>query len=139
MVILSGCAGLDTKPPQFKVNITNMKILESTLMEQRYQVDLRIMNRSNKALDIDGMSFDIELNGKDFASGVSNTQFKLEPLSETVVNVTVSSTIFGIIRQVNGFKKMKSGPFKYELSGTVYTSSSLFGISFLEQGEVDLN
>ncbi len=108
-------------------------------MEQRYQVDLRIMNRSNKALDIDGMSFDIELNGKDFASGVSNTQFKLEPLSETVVNVTVSSTIFGIIRQVNGFKKMKSGPFKYELSGTVYTSSSLFGISFLEQGEVDLN
>ena len=139
IVFLSGCAGLDTKPPQFKVNISNMKILESTLMEQRYQVDLRIMNRSKETFDIDGMSFDIELNGKDFASGVSNENVKLGPLSETVVTVTVSSTIFGIIRQVNGFKQLKSEPFKYELSGTVYTSGSLFGISFLEQGEVDLN
>lgn len=137
-VFLSGCAGLDTKPAQFKVNITNMKVLESTLMEQRYQVGLRIMNRSKQTFDIDGMSFDIELNGRDFASGVSNEKIKLEPLSETVVNVTVSSTIFGIIRQVNGFKQLKSEPFKYELSGSVYTSGSLFGISFLEQGEVDL-
>lgn len=96
------------------------------------------MNRSKQTFDIDGMSFDIELNGKDFASGVSNEKIKLEPLSETVVNVTVSSTIFGILRQVNGFKTLKSEPFKYELSGSVYTSGSLFGISFLEQGEVDL-
>ncbi len=138
VVMLYGCAGLETKPEQFKVNISSMQILESSLMEQRYQVSLRIMNRTKETFNIDGMSFDIELNGKDFASGVSNEQFRLEALSETVVSVIVTSTIFGLIRQVNGLKQLKSKPFEYELSGSVYTSSGLFGIPFKEKGEVNL-
>lgn len=106
-------------------------------MEQRYQVSLRIMNRSRETFNIEGMSFDIELNDKDFASGVSNEQFRLEGLSETVVSVIVTSTIFGIVRQVHGLNQLKSKPFKYELSGTVYTSS-LFGEPFSNIGEVNL-
>lgn len=139
ITLLTGCAGLDTKPEQFKINISSMQLLESSLMEQRYQVNLRIMNRSKDTFNIDGMSFDIELNGKDFASGVSNERFKLEPLSESVVSVTVTSTIFGIIRQINSLEQLKSEPFKYELSGHVYTGTGLFGIPFRETGEVNLN
>ncbi|MCW8929961.1 MAG: LEA type 2 family protein [Gammaproteobacteria bacterium] len=137
VALLSGCAGLETKPAQFKVNISTMKMLESSLMEQRYQVSLRIMNRSKETLNVDGISFDIELNDKDFASGVSNGKFKLEPLSETVVDVTVTSTIFGLIRQVHSFKELESKPLKYELSGSVYTSNSMFGIPFTEQGDIN--
>lgn len=138
-IILAGCSGLDTKPEQFKVNISSLKILESSLMEQRYQVGLRMMNRSNELINIDGMSFDIELNDKDFASGVSNKKFQLEPLSEKVISVTVTSTIFGLIRQVNSLQQFKSKPFKYELNGYLYTSNSLFGMSFNETGEIKLN
>lgn len=139
VILLSGCAGLGSKPEQFKVKIASMQMLQSTLMEQRYQIGLRIMNRSKDRFNINGMSFDIELNGKDFASGVSNEQFKLEPLSETIVKVTVSSTIFGLIRQVNGLNQLKSKPFKYELSGRIYSDSGLSGIPFKEKGEVNLN
>ena len=138
-ILLSGCAGLDIKPEQFKINISSMQILESTLMEQQYLVSLRIMNRSKNTFNIDGMSFDIELNDRDFASGVSNEAFKLEPLSEIVVNVTITSTIFGLIRQVNSLQQLKSKPFQYELSGRIYTSSGLFGIPFKEKGEINLN
>jgi hypothetical protein len=53
--------------------------------------------------------------------------------------VTVTSTIFGLIRQVHGFKQLKSEPFKYDLSGSIYTGSSLFGIAFDEKGEINLN
>ncbi len=139
LVIVSGCAGLDTKPEQFKINISSMQMLESTLMEQRYQVKLRIMNRSKESLSIDGLSFDIELNDKDFASGVSDEKFKLEPLSETLVSVTVTSTIFGLIRQFKSLEKNQTKTFYYSLSGRIYTSSGLFGIPFNEKGEIDLN
>ncbi|MCP3849626.1 MAG: LEA type 2 family protein [Gammaproteobacteria bacterium] len=135
---LTACAGLETKPAQFKINISSMQVLESTLMEQRYQISLRIMNRSNEALDVNGMSFDVELNDRDFASGVSNASFTLAPLSEKVVDVTVTSTIFGLIRQVNAMKELKSKPFNYELSGHIYSSNNLFGIPFEEKGEVNL-
>ena len=138
VLLLSSCAGLDTKPEQFKINISSIQILESTLMEQRYQVKLRIMNRSQDSLTIDGMSFDIELNDEDFASGVSNEPFTLSPLSETIVSVSVTSTIFSLIRQFNAMKDRKSSPLNYELSGTIYISS-LFGIPFKEKGEINLN
>lgn len=138
ITLLPACAGLDIKPEQFKVNISSMQILESSLMEQHYQIDLRIMNRSKNTFNIDGMSFDIELNDKDFASGVSNKRFKLEPLSDIVISVTITSTIFAFIRQVNHLKNHKSAPFKYELSGNIYTSSSLFGIPFKQKGEINL-
>ena len=108
-------------------------------MEQHYQIDLRIMNRSKEIFNIDGMSFDIELNNKDFASGVSNQPFRLEPLSETVVSVKVTSTIFGLIRQINNLQQQKSEPFKYEVSGHVYTSSGMFGIPFKEKGEINFS
>jgi len=107
-------------------------------MEQRYEVKLRIMNRGKGAVSIDGMSFDIELNGKDFASGVSNEKIKIDSFSENIITVNVTSTIFGIIRQINSFKKLKSKPLKYEISGHIYTSSGLFGIPFSEKGEIDL-
>ncbi|WP_214660484.1 LEA type 2 family protein [sulfur-oxidizing endosymbiont of Gigantopelta aegis] len=138
IVFLFGCAGIETRPAQFKINIAAMKPLQSTLMEQRYQVDLRIMNRSNEEFSIDGFSFDVELNGKDFASGVSNEAFNLPALSEKVVSVEITSTIFGLVRQFNSFQKLNTEPFKYELSGSVYTRGSLFGIKFNEQGEINL-
>lgn len=138
LLVVSACSTITNKPDQFKINISTIQMLESTLMEQRFQVTLRIMNRSREAMSIDGMSFDIELNDKDFASGVSNEQVTLEPFSEGLVSVNVSSTIFDILRQINSLKDKKSQPFKYEISGHVYSGSSLLGIPFKEKGEIDL-
>lgn len=138
-IVLSGCAGIHSKPEDFKVNISSMQMLESTLMEQRFLVNLRIMNRSMEDLSIKGMSFDIELNDKDFASGVSNEQIQLDRLSEAVVSVTVTSTIFGIIRQIHGLQQDKAKAFKYTLSGHIYTGSGILGVPFKEQGEIDLS
>ncbi|MCU7800187.1 MAG: LEA type 2 family protein [gamma proteobacterium symbiont of Lucinoma myriamae] len=137
LLVVSGCSTIMNKPEQFKINISTIEMLESSLMEQRFQVKLRIMNRSREAVSIDGMSFDIELNDKDFASGVSNEKIMIEAFSEGLVSVR--STIFSILRQINNFKDKKSQPFKYKISGYVYSGSSLFGIPFNEKGEIDLN
>lgn len=106
------------QPDQFKVNISSMRMLESTLMEQRFQVSLRVMNRGREAVSIDGMSCDIELNGKDFASGVSNEKVSIPAFSEGIVSVNVTSTIFGIIRQLQGMQQNKPKTFHYQISGS---------------------
>ncbi len=139
ILFLSGCSAITTKPEQFKVNISSMQVLESTLMEQRFQVKLRVMNRTNNVVNIDGMSFDIELNDKDFASGVSNEQVTIEAFSENLISVNVTSTIFSILRQINSLQQNKSQAFKYKISGYVYSGSSLWGIPFQETGEINLN
>ncbi len=139
LLVLSGCASVVPQPDQFKVNISSMRMLESTLMEQRFQISLRVMNRGREAVSIDGMSFDIELNGKDFASGVSNKKVSIPAFSEGIVSVNVTSTIFGIIRQLHGMQQNKPKTFQYQISGSIYPTNSLLSIPFKEEGEIDLN
>ncbi len=138
-LLINACASIAPQPDQFKVNISSIHMSESTLMEQRFLVALRVMNRGRNAVSIDGMSFDIELNGKDFASGVSNEKVTIAAFSEAIVKVSVTSTIFGIIRQLHGLQQNKSNPFRYQISGSIYPSNSLLSIPFKEQGEIDLN
>ncbi len=137
IVLLSACASITPQPDQFKVNISAIQMTESTLMEQRFAVKLRIMNRGRDSVSIDGMSFDIELNGKDFASGVSNEKITIEPFSEGVLSVSVTSTIFGILRQLHGLQQNKNQPFNYEISGSIYPANSFLNIPFKEKGEID--
>lgn len=138
LMMLPGCAALSTKEDSLKVNLSSMQMLESTLMEQRFNVKIRVQNRNNDAIHIEGLTFDLALNGKDFASGVSNESVSIPPLSEALLSVDLTSTIFGLINQIQTMQSRKNQPFQYEFSGSFYTRDSLFGISFSEQGEIDL-
>lgn len=108
-------------------------------MEQRYLIKLRIQNRSQKPLTIDGMSFDLKLNGKAFASGVSNQQATASAYGETMLEAKVSSTIFGVMRQLQSMQEMGSKPFQYEISGNLSIPDSYFNVPFRESGEIDLS
>lgn len=137
VVLLPGCAGFVPQEDSLKVNLSSMKPLESTLMEQRFEVAIRVQNRSQATLDVEGLTFDLELNGKDFASGVGNQGVSIAPFSEAVMSINITSTLFGIIRQIQSLESLKTEPFRYELSGTLYTGGSFIGIPFSERGEID--
>lgn len=135
---LIACASLMPKSDQIKVTMVDVRPLESTLMEQRFQIKLRLQNRSRQVLAFDGMSFDLELNGKDFASGVSNTAVTIPAFDEAVIELKVSSSLFGVIRQVQSLQEIENKPFQYEISGSLSRADSLFSLPFQESGEIDL-
>jgi LEA14-like dessication related protein len=138
ILLLSACAGLKPGKESVRVNLSNLKMLESTLFEQRFEAAIRIQNRTQSELRIKGLSYDLSLNDKDFASGVSNQTVNIQPLSEGVISIKLTSTLFGVIRQLNSIQELQNKPFKYDLYGSVYTENDRFGISFSEKGEVDL-
>ncbi|MEW8030457.1 MAG: LEA type 2 family protein [Candidatus Thiodiazotropha sp.] len=136
--ILSGCASLQTQQERIRVTIADLKPLESTLMEQRYLVKIRLQNRSKEALRIDGMSFDLDLNGKRFASGVSNQEATVQGFSESMLEVKLSSTVFGLIKQFGALQDRQSGTFDYQISGSLSTPDSMLSLPFNEKGEINL-
>ncbi|MEJ2455058.1 MAG: LEA type 2 family protein [Candidatus Thiodiazotropha sp.] len=138
-LLLSACASLLPKDDRVRVTIVDIRPLESTLMEQRFLVKLRLQNRSREELSVDGMSFDLELNGKDFASGVSNQAVTAPGFGEALIEVKVSSTLFGVIRQIQALQNREPQPFQYRISGSLSSPGSLFGLGFDERGEIDLN
>ena len=138
LVFLSACASIVPDKDSLRVNLSGMQMLESTLMEQRFLVKIRVQNRSQSTLNIRGVSFDLALNDKDFASGVSNQNISIAPLSESVLSVHITSTLFGLIRQFQSMQTVQTDPFRYDISGTVYVSNAAFGLPFSETGEIDL-
>lgn len=136
---LSACATLGRHEQRLKVTLSSITPLPSTLMEQRYLTKLRVQNRSNKPLTIDGVSFDLKLNGKDFASGVGNQQQTLPAFGETLLEVKVSSSLFGVIRQIQSIPELEGKPFVYEISGNLSTPDHFFNLPFRETGEIDLS
>jgi LEA14-like dessication related protein len=138
LISLAGCAGLGYREDSVKVTLSSLQLMESTLMEQRYLVKLRLQNRSQRTLTVNGMSFDVELNGKDFASGVSNQEVSVAAFDEATVEVKVSSSLFGIIRQIQSMQNLESRAFQYEISGRVHTGNVFTSLPFKEAGVIDL-
>ncbi|WP_316366430.1 LEA type 2 family protein [Candidatus Thiodiazotropha sp. CDECU1] len=135
---LFGCASLQPQEDRIRVTIADLRPLESTLMEQRYLVKIRLQNRSREALNIDGMSFDLDLNGKRFASGVSNQTATIDGFSESMLEVKLSSTVFGLIKQFGALQDRQSGTFDYQISGSLSSPESMLALPFSEKGEINL-
>lgn len=117
LVVLTGCAALDeTKPPQ--VTLSDIRMLQGGLLEQRFQLDLRIRNPNDFDLPIDGLAFALELNGQEFADGVSNQRVTVPRLGEAVVPVTASTTLLHMVQQA--LRLGERADLDYRLSGDVF-------------------
>jgi LEA14-like dessication related protein len=127
----------DFEPP--KVSIANIMPKDMTLMEQRYEVQLRIQNPNNIDLGIYGARFDIELNGKEFGSGMSGQKISIPRFDSEVMTGEVITTLGSVLRQVQG---LSSGATKvqYRLKGKAFADApGSFTIPFDDTGEIDLN
>lgn len=136
-LLLSACSTLGISSNSVKVTVSNIEIIEATLMEQLYRVTLRIQNRSDKPLPITGGSFDLELNGRDFGSGVTNQAATIDPFSDAQIDVRMVSTVFGIVRLIQGLQDRRGEPLSYEISGYLSTGG-LVGVPFSDSGEIEL-
>lgn len=134
---LGGCSTLRPSSDTLKVTVSNIEIAEATLMEQLYRVTLRIQNRSDRPVSLAGGSFDLELNGRDFGSGVTDEQVTIAPFSDTQVEVRMVSTVFGIVRLVQGLQDRDGEPLTYRVSGR-FSTDGLIWLPFSESGEIDL-
>ena len=139
LIGLAGCAGMGHREGDVKVTLSSLQLLESTLLEQRYLFRLRLQNRSPSTLSVSGMSFDVELNGREFASGVSNQQVSVPGFGEAIVEVEVSSSLFEIIRQIQSLQQRERKAFDYQISGRVHIGNGIFSLPFKETGVIDLN
>lgn len=135
-VLVSGCASLFWMGEKPRVDIVNITPKEMRLLEQTFLMELRIQNPTDTDLDVNGLSFDLEINGQPFARGVSNQSAKIERLSTKVVQVEAYTGLTSILRQLSEARKGSyASGFTYRLKGSVHTGAPSFRIPFDETGE----
>lgn len=118
-VLLSGCSIFEPEPPQ--VRVADLRLLDSTVFEQRFEINLTIGNPNDFALPLDGLTFDLEVNGETFARGFSNQRVTIPRLGEGRVSVAASTTLIEVMRQMQLFAEYRD--VTYRLSGVAYLDS----------------
>ena len=71
--------GPSIEPPS--ITISSIRLEDQTVLEQHFMAALRIQNPNPVDLAIEGVSYDLEVNGQPFAKGVGKGPGALSPLS----------------------------------------------------------
>jgi len=137
-VILAGCATLPKGMEPPRVNIAHVSPKEIKVFEQVFEMQLRIQNRNEMELLIRGLVFDLELNDKPFATGVSNQTVTLGPLSSEMIHVEAITNTWDLLGQVIEGQKAGLAKVKYRLRGKFYVSSPGVTLPFDENGEIEI-
>jgi LEA14-like dessication related protein len=137
LIALAGCADMfDHDAP--RVTVAGVEPIEGQGFELRIDVKLRVQNPNGTPISYDGVALDLELNGKPFASGVSDQRGTVSRFSETVVNVPVTVSAFAAARQaLNLSDVIQRGSVPYVVRGKL--AGGAFGsVRFTDSGTIKL-
>jgi LEA14-like dessication related protein len=121
-------------PP--RVTLTSIQPKDMTLLEQRYSLQLRVMNPNDVAIPVQGLSYALEINGREFAYGVSNVTLSIPPFGEALLDVEVVSNLLNIMQQVQEMQGEQHDSLSYRLSGKINLDNSPARLPFEYEGEL---
>jgi len=136
-LLLGGCAALQYREP-ITVNLADIEPLRGEGLELRMLLKLRVQNPNASPLNFNGVSIRMDVQGKPFAVGVSDTAVNIPRFGEGIVDIPVSISVFDLARQAVGVINNKDrGKIPYEITGKL-AGSVINGLSFTSKGEIML-
>ncbi len=98
--VLTGCAimGGLSEPP--RVSLVGITPVDVQLFEQRFRVTLRVQNPNSQDITIRGLDYEIIVNDRLFAQGVSGKSMTIPANGENTAEVEVVSTFQRVMEQL---------------------------------------
>lgn len=142
LLTIGGCARLGSGFEQPSISVSNMRAGKISPLETVFILDLRIMNPNDFPLDIRGLNCKLQVNGRHFATGLSNTPQSIPAYDTAILPVTVYASMFdmatSVIQLLQHTQQVTDiEPLHYQLAGTVRLER--YGAyDFTTDGEVTL-
>ena len=132
---LAACTGPDRDPVQ--VTVASVDTLPGDGLEWRMNVKLRVQNPNDSAIDYSGVYLKMDVQGKTFATGVSDETGTIPRYGESIINVPMTVSLLRVAVNALGFIGT-GGDFgdtiKYRLDGKL--DGPMFGSTrFQSEGE----
>lgn len=136
-LLSGGCASLQGREP-IEVIVAGVEPLQGEGLEVRMLVKLRIQNPNDVPLDYNGVSVQMDVQGRRFATGVSDAAGSVPRFGETIVKVPVSISVLRIARQAVGIMTDEyRGKLAYQMTGKL-AGPTFHGVHFKSNGELRL-
>lgn len=138
LVLLTGCASLTPQLDPPKVSIESFNSLPSSGGAPRFEIKLRVDNPNKQTLDIAGISYSVELHGKEVISGVTNDVPTIEGYSEEIVTLETSLQLFQLLRLLSGLGRSPTDALDYRFSAKIDFNGFVPTQRIEEAGEITL-
>lgn len=137
-VTLIGCASMGglSEPP--RVTLVNIEPVDFRLLEQRFRVTLRVQNPNSRDITIRGLDYEIVVNDRVFAQGVSGKPVTIPAWGENTAVVEVVSTLQRVMEQLEELGIRGKPSLDYAISGHVSVDGIPIPVPFEYQDTLTL-
>ena len=135
MLLLAGCV-LTPKFETPQLSVADVKLTGGDLLSQHLVVRVHVQNPNDRALAVEALTYSLEVEGEQFASGESAAAFVVPALGETEFDMNVTTNLGGaLLRLLMRGPNTLSQDVAYRLSGKLSLSQGLWrSIPFDQRG-----
>jgi LEA14-like dessication related protein len=128
---LTACSALPRNTVAPKVNVADVSVKSMTLLEQKLDVGLRISNPNDFDLTIVALEFEMEVNGRPFAHGLSRKSTTIPAVASALLRIDTFTQSKDLFRQFMTLtpKVLKDGV-PYRVKGRFKTDRSSYWQDF---------
>jgi LEA14-like dessication related protein len=138
LALATGCASLPQQDP-LQGTVAGIESLPGQGMELRLLVKLRVQNPNDDPIEFDGVALSLDVQGKTFASGVSDEVGTVPRFGEAIVQVPMTVPVLRVIRQFIG--QVGAGPvaaITYSMKGKLHGTHAFGTQRFKSSGTFNL-
>jgi LEA14-like dessication related protein len=129
---LSACSLFVPKLEKPTLSVVSVQMLKGDLWHQELRLRMRVQNPNDRALPVKGLSYELDVEGQDFAHGMSGESFVVPARGEAEFDLSVSANMASMLIRVLG---QGNKPVEYRMTGKISLSAGLLrSLSFNEHG-----
>ena len=138
LAYIAGCAGVGKRLEPPRVKLANIRPESFNVLETVFEVQLRVFNTNDTALHIRGVESELEINGKAFAFGVSESDVEVPAYGTALLPLRVYSSVFDIIKSAVGLHEQEQ--LRYHIDGKLRLGTGTFPgvLPFESEGIISL-
>lgn len=133
LLTLSACSNLALKKPD--VQVADIQLGNTSLLEQDITVMLRVQNPNDRTLSAKGLGFDLNVNGKKIASGLSAQPISLPAMGETTVPLLIHTSILDWLKLASDAIKQGKPAVHYTITGQIQQIDGWGTLPFTREGD----
>jgi LEA14-like dessication related protein len=122
--VFLGCAGLGRTLEPPRIRLAHVEVKEMKAFESVFEIQLRVFNTNDVAIEVKGIDCDVTLNDKKFATGVAKIERDIPAFGTNTVPITVYSSLVDLVRGVVGLQHAEK--LKFRVAGHVRLGGGLF-------------
>jgi LEA14-like dessication related protein len=133
---LSGCSLFVPKLEKPTLSVVSVQLVKGDLWHQELKVRMRVQNPNDRALPVKGLTYELDVDGQDFAHGMSGDSFVVPANGEAEFDLSVSANMASMLLKVLGHGGKQ---IEYQMSGKISLSAGLLrSFTFSEHGSFSM-